>query len=608
MTFRNRCFFINLLLCTALLISGICVFTGCTKEVDIDPTAGNGNLPTDGTRLTVRATASGFQLPAPDDGSGNPATRTPVMEGTSTKFQTGDAIGLFCVRKNANNVEYIAEDISNLKMTYTEATGGTGSWEAPTPDSAPLVYSDAVTYFAYYPYTDALTTANVSNEQTIREWLKANNTLPTDMLTLDVLAANDLMTATALPSLADDDRGALALNFKHEYALLVVRPMGTNCQCVPPAGVTAYSYHPEAKSDGWGIDRNVQVGVDDYKMMINGRKACEMSDGTYRILAEPTTTNSAISCGYTTFNDGLLPVSASGSSHSDGFKANTCYTLEVHCKGAIGSSIERALQPGDFVYQHNGKIEIYPGDGAVDANGRIPDYANAVGIIVTCDPARMTDAECNAKGWNHAYVMGLANISPGQKTLWLKNDRLLSAPYPYPPVANMNIAETYMNGYAETETMLKQTPLSDYPIFEELRQYRNNNTVPAGINRSPWFIPSIGQWFDVMITLCGKSPHDFASNSIFDDSWWLWSSGQAERPVLLAKANSCLAKIGTTFLMPSSPEEHEISFWLTSLCKVGQIWLFNGTDRTGVFSIESMNGNLENYSVDIAVARPFFAF
>ena len=38
------------------------------------------------------------------------------------------------------------------------------------------------------------------------------------------------------------------------------------------------------------------------------------------------------------------------------------------------------------------------------------------------------------------------------------------------------------------------------------------------------------------------------------------------------------------------------------------IWAFYGTDRSGVFAIESTYGNLENYDVPVAVARPFFAF
>lgn len=583
----NKHTLIHLVLCTALF-----ALAACTSDVDID-NAGNNNsgIPV-GTRLTLRATASDFNAPTP---SGSDAsTRTSVMEGTSTKFQPGDAIGLFCVRRPATGTDYISADICNLKMTYTEAADGTGSWEAPTPDSAPLVYTDAVTYFAYYPYKDALTTANVSNEQTIRDWLKANNTLPTDMLTLDVLAANDLMTATALPSHADDNRGALALNFKHEYALLVVRPMGANCLCVPPAGVTAYSYHPGAKSDGWGIDRNVvQIGGADFKMKINGRKACEMSDGTYRILAEPTTTSSQIGCEYVTFDTGLLPVSASGSSYSDGFKANTCYTLEVHCKDVIGS-IERALQPGDFVYQHNGKIEIYPGDGAVDANGRIPDYDKAVGIIVTCDPARMTDEECKKQGWTHAYVMGLEYLTMSYNREWALRD--IQSPLPLvtgPGVGN------YMNGYTDTETILALSNLSDYPIFEKIKEYRNSHTVPAGISRSPWFIPSIGQWFDIMTNICGKSPADFelANEGL---SWGTMKYASEMHD----KADNQFKKVdGTSLLLKIISDTHII--WTSSSYLSTHAWMFQGAKGSIMLGSMTNNFNDRNYEI---TARPFFAF
>lgn len=579
----NKHTLIHLVLCTALF-----ALAACTSDVDID-NAGNNNsgIPV-GTRLTLRATASDFNAPTP---SGSDAsTRTPVMEGTSTKFQPGDAIGLFCVRRPASGADYISKDIYNLKMTYTEAADGTGSWEAPTTDSAPLVYTDAVTYFAYYPYKDALTTANVSNEQTIRDWLKTNNTLPTDMLTLDVLAANDLMTATALPSHADDDRGALALNFKHEYALLVVRPMGANCICVPPAGVTAYSYHPEAKSDGWGIDRNVvQVGGGDFKMKINGRKACEMSDGTYRILAEPTTTSSQIGCEYVTFDIGLLPVYASGSSYSDGFKANTCYTLEVHCKDVIGS-IERALQPGDFVYQHNGKIEIYPGDGAVDGNGKIPDYTQAVGIVVTTAPARLTDAECNSQGWNHAYVMGLEDI-PEKR--WAG-----SVDFPATSVINANDAKNDMNGYKMTQTMLTKTPLSYYPVFQTIKEYRDSHSVPSNINRSPWFMPSAGQWFDVMENLGEGAAWKMVSNEWgYDDD----ASG------IFSRINNQLAKVSSNSL--PFKKDGAGYFWSTSEAyannRDSNVWcvltICNGDLVSGLLILpQSKSGS--------APVRLFFAF
>lgn len=541
MTFRNRYFFINLLLCTSLIISGSCIFTGCTGETDIDPTAGNGNLPSDGTRLTVRATASGFQLPAHDDGN-DASTRTPIMEGTSTIFQPGDAIGLFCVRKNASGDEYIAEDIRNLKMTYTTAADGTGTWKAPTAELTPRVYTDAVTYFAYYPYTEALTTANVSNEQTIREWLKTNKPLATDMRTLAKLAANDLMTATALPSLAAADRGTLALNFKHEYALLVVKPMGKG-PYVPPTGVTAYSYYSGSQSNDWGIDRNLTQPIGyESKMKINNSMACEMSDGTYRILTQATTSNSQISCEYVTYDVGMLPITANALIPF-GFKANTCYTLEVRINGV---TIQRAVQPGDFVYQHNGKIEIYPGDGAVDGNGKIPEYDKAVGIVVTTDPARLTDAECNSQGWNHAYVMGLEDIP--------EKEWAVSVDFPATSVINASDAKNDMDGYKMTQTMLTKTPLNYYPVFQTIKEYRDSHSVPSSINRSPWFMPSAGQWFDVVENL-GEG----AAWKMVNNQQWV-NDGDASG--IFSRINNQLTKVSSNSL--PFKKDGIGNFWSTS--------------------------------------------
>lgn len=586
MTFRNRYFLINYLLCAALLLSGICIFTGCTKEMDIDRTAGNGNSAADGTPLTIRATASGFQLPAPDDGSA-PATRTPVMEGTSTTFQTGDAIGLFCVRRNASGAEYISTDICNLKMTYAAAADGTtGTWQVPATESAPLLYTDAVTYFAYYPYTDELTTANVNNEQTIREWLKTNKPLPTDMSSYEVLAANDLMTATALPSRADADRGALELNFKHEYALLVIKPMLMSSY-IPPAGVTAYSYH--AGAGQWGIDRNIQQGWE-FKMKIKDGKACEMSDGTYRILTQATNTDSFIDCNYTTHDEvyGLYGVVAIGSTISGGFQANTCYTLEVRCTERDGAAVERAVQPGDFVYQHNGKIEIYPGDGEVNAEGKIPVSDKAVGIVVTTDPARISPTD--AVKWPNAYVIGLENLTSMERA-WGPSDI---------PSSLSNVGGTaagnYMNGYTDTEIMMKTLSHYYYPIFHELQSYREAHTVPAGVNRSPWFIPSIGQWFDVMTNLCGKSPADFESVS---PPMWV---EQIHAPEMLDRVNKIFNKVGRSFLSVNNPGKMSY-FWCSSQLSNGSIYNFSSDGQTSIvfqWSLSTMS--------DYCYVRPFFAF
>lgn len=186
-------------------------------------------------------------------------------------------------------------------------------------------------------------------------------------------------------------------------------------------------------------------------MKIKDWIACEMSDGTYRILTQATNTESFIDCDYTTWDsyNGLWRVITKGSTISGGFQANTCYTLEVRCEDRNGTPVERAVQPGDFVYENNSKIEIYPSDGEVNAAGKIPANDRAVGIVVTTDPARLTDAACNASGWKHAYVIGLEN---------LPNTGLEWGPYDKPSgLSNVEAtaAGNYMNGYSDLIPLLR---------------------------------------------------------------------------------------------------------------------------------------------------------
>ncbi len=587
--------FINLVFLAALF-----AFSGCTNEMEPD-IAGNGNLPADGTRLTVRATASGFQAPA-QDGGGTPSTRTPVEDGLTTTFQPGDAIGLFCIRLAADGSTSISTDMRNLKLVYTQAADGTTAWKTEEGADGPVYYTDAQTYVAYYPYKPSLsTTAN--DEPALRTELIDLIGPNEDQSTPESLTASDLMIATGAPVTDASGKPTLTLNFKHENALLVIRPMSMN-RCIVPAGAT-YSYHAEAKA--WGIDKNITKTTEvsgtsvKCKMLVyDFIQACEMSDGSYRAIIPASSIIEQIFCNYTTSNGtSPLPVSATGTTIVGGIKANTCYTLEIHHNG-VENATERALQPGDFVYQHNGKIEIYPCNGAVDVWGKIPDYQQAVGIVVTTDPARLTDAECNTKGWTHAYVMGLADISG--KYSWANSDILVTS------AIGMNDAGNDMNGYKMTETMLAKTPLSDYPAFQAIKDYRDSHAVPNNINRSPWFMPSIGQWFDLMANLGGKSPTKW--ESISDSGWW---NETDDAPNMFDKINNQLDKVNIDDNVFFPNRTVRQNFY----CSTSESVASNGTN--GLWSLITMNDSYNNRRVLFVQIsgqtkrggcniRPFFAF
>lgn len=593
---KNNPYFHRILL--AALCTAIAALCSCTGDTDIDSFSGNGNSPATGTPLEVRATVAPFQSP---DASTSPATRA-AIDNISTKFQTGDAIGLICFRNGATG-NYISEDISNLKLVFTETTDGAGTWKTEG-DEDPIYYTDAVNYLAYYPYmqnVDLTSVTDAAAAQTAifnsfyspsREEELAVQTTP------EKFAAADLMIAV---NTSQDVAGTptLTLDFKHKCVLVIVKPM-RKTGCIPPGGVTSYQYHTQAET--WGIDDQLVEQTTEYgtfHMMIGGTYACRMSDGSYVSLlpTEYFDTYDAILFSYNT--DVSTIIFSQGSSHSPAaeyFAAGTCHVLEVHNEGAaLSGTAERALQPGDFVLKQNNKLVIYPGDGAVDAaTGTIPDAADAVGIVVTTDSGRMTDQGCIDKGWTNAYAMALRNTTDVNYIYleWAATNLDLV----FLSQINMAMAENDMNGYSESKTVAARDDYSNFPAFnEQLFDLPWDNSYVD--NSSPLFVPSVGQWFDVFTNLFGLSPNDFATKESN-----AWKTSDAQKAEIFTKANSLFGKLGTTFLPANAYYD---LFWCSSQGsdskKAWQVAIYSSSSSRPTEISEQSKGYTGN-------VRPFFAF
>ena len=183
-------------------------------------------------------------------------------------------------------------------------------------------------------------------------------------------------------------------------------------------------------------------------------------------------------------------------------------------------------------------------------------------MIITCDPTRMTDKVCNDKGWNHAYVMGLKNLGT---SCWGKIGQIEAG---ITPITKDDKIEENMNGYSETEQMLKNyttDELGSYGAFELIKKYRDSDKIPDGLKRSPWFIPSIGQWFDVLVNICKKSPRDFrneTANGINDTGW-----GQET----LDKLTIQLSKVGNS--LPELSSTYRLGFSCSSQYDKNRCWM-----------------------------------
>ena len=565
--------FIVTVLCGLLVIGG-----ACTHEND--PEDGKR---TNQTPLIVKATASNFNHLSI---SGSPFARTPLEDGAETQFSAGDAIGIFAVKNNA-----IADAVNNIKLTYKKTGIDTGEWIPPTGTS--LYWNEGMDYIAYYPYKEGVTIDTGKTIDEIMISLVDNEKLKpgADQSGSDEYTACDLMTAVGKIS-----EETLTFEFEHRFALLILKPQA-HFKYVPPADAV-FTY----RNNGTLSDLTVDVTAKNVKL--NNVTPCKMDDGSFRAIVLPTKTATAIAGSYS-----ITDVSTSGTSTdktltysftpSTAFTAGCCYTLEV--KSPL-SAIEktRELTPGDFVFfTANNKIEIFPGAGVFEGN-TIPDYKDAAGMVITCDPEKMTDPECNKKGWTHAYVMGLENIGAAK---W--GDKVDE-----PDIPNMttnDLLENNMNGYSETQVILNahdDTQLKNtYKAFFKIKDYRTKNKIPNDENIcSPWFMPSIGQWFDLLINIGGKSPRTFERQSAYSLETLIYGTETREKiSKQLAKAGSTLGEIvGNRNIFRCTTESNVATdAWIL-------IWHFEMLD--GVFWERVAVKTYSKLSDSGYNVRPFFAF
>ena len=568
-------------LCVVLLAT-LSVVGGCSTE-SIDPGAGTD----DGTPmpLTICATASSFDeaLTVPADRLSFSVTRTPTQDGNTATFNTGDAIGIFIVKDGA-----IIDGVNNMKFTYQAATADVEARWTP-PAGSQIYYYAGATYIAYFPYTNGVTIDPSQSTADIIVSLSNNALLQpaADQSTAASYAASDLMTASGTPVTGSTDAETiLTLNFTHSYCQLTVVPRIAK-GCIAPVG-GGFTYRAGSKAPV--PDVNVR------DVVINGVPAYRVTaDESYRVIVKPTSASSQMQGSYTSEEAAMVFTS---DVYADGFAAGNSYRVNSDSPFAVeGQDGTRPLAPGDFVFHGTNGIEVYPGNGVPEGD-KIPDYAQAIGIVVTCDKSRMTDKACSDNSWNHAYVMGLEDCGSELNwgPSWSSDEDVL------PNMTRANGAENDMNGYAETEAMLAERAskgdLGNYDTFKAINDYRTSNPVPSDLSdkRSPWFIPSVGQWFDVMANLCGRSPKTFR---VDDSENWIDSDYGTE---MWNKINNQLNKVNKpltlilfnsgVFFMCSSEGEGGLCW--------NAIWMGN---RVSLMLSSKSSG--QNYK---PVVRPFFAF
>jgi|WetSurMetagenome_2_1015567.scaffolds.fasta_scaffold02937_3 uncharacterized protein (TIGR02145 family) len=201
-------------------------------------------------------------------------------------------------------------------------------------------------------------------------------------------------------------------------------------------------------------------------------------------------------------------------------------------------TISTPLQAGhEYDYNITIPIEYYFSDGSW---GLLADHATAdvhpIGVVFS----KKTSAIDKAHGWTHGYAMALTNAtSPISTYVWgpsvteengvdILNDGKVNYIYQWYNNDSYTTFITDKEGYCETHAISNtrsSTLKSNYPAFYYALNYGTTNengttafTTPIG--SSGWFLPSVGQWWDILINLGGLSTNVTKSS----EGWCRWDN------------------------------------------------------------------------------------
>lgn len=424
-----------------------------------------------------------------------------------------------------------------------------------------VVKNPSAKIFAYYPYDEKLEISSLNtqgaNASEVFNQMIAGFVPETDQSEAENFRKSNLMVGVAS---LDEVRKEITINMESAMALAVVK--------VDPnqEGIMSLESDPDYK---WNVD-----GIST-ESLAPFYKFAENTFISYIIPEKEQTVS--------TSSGRVIVCSISKSTYQE-------------CK----LSLIHKLQVGDFFMK----------DGSLlgkDATLTDEQKDNCIGIVFQTDENRIGDAEKTALGGKaHGLVLALKNIGNSSTYKFsIKNDDIAGI------VNSETLDECYndINGLANTEAVYNlDNYATDYPLFAAVKSFNDENNRPK--KTTEWFLPSIGQFWDLLINL-GGAPTKNTSTGYEDrfEGYHYWR----------VNGNKVLKNINAILDGTNSDKFGDVfeQFWLASECSCENPYLyarkvlfnntdlhFNVADKTGFKGYDSNN----NPKYEFYKARPILAF
>lgn len=409
--------------------------------------------------------------------NGAPDTRA-TDTGNTTSFEEGDRMGIIVLDKSGR----ILSD--NIPYKYSS---NTWIFDSNSNEGKAVVnYNNkAFACLAYFPYSaDANGITNIDG-------LKAQFQPQYDQRTKDAYRASDLLVWST-----SGDAPLTKLEIALEHAYSSVSLPGVRITCTINNSETTYS-------SSLMSDVSFTLGGSPYS-------AYQAADGSYRIITVPQNLTASDRWFFT-----YVAKTYSGTMSATSLAAKSRYVLAPTLN--IGAYTLAYAQVGDF-YCKNSKDEGYliPGDIATLTEDQ---QKACIGIVYSTDASRISTAAktvLSGKGVSspHGLVMALTNASEGCRWGNENNDENSGGGTGDPFKENTDqLQKQYNNvdGYGETHWIIDtyknsgSTLKDTYTAFYDASRYgtsdSNTEKYAAPTNTTGWFIPGMGQWWDILSNL-----------------------------------------------------------------------------------------------------------
>ena len=509
-------------------------------------------------QLTISVTDGGYTS-AVENMKTRVETRA-VENGYTTEFTEGDACGFYMVR--GGKPVY-----SNVKLT-AEKDAATGGIMWKTDGTTLAAGMDGESYYLYYPYQADMAGKTATPAEgavmTDAEFFKPliDGWQPgDDQSTHAAYTASDLMTAGGSTT-GTGNTIHLSFAMKHRMALAVIEMPKTVYKFID-ANVPDYTVGAEATFTGTA-------------------KPLRMADGTYRYLVHSSmpTIEGCYDGGnreFTITTSASHPVVGEYKRYKVDGAAETIKNVTY-----AESGIARI---GDFYCTKNNGTTGYliP----KEADETTVQAAKVVGIVFQTDKSRISAKEkekLGGEGNVHGLVMAVKNIATRQAWGLFGMDEGLTT--------CRTKADNYndISGYGNCEHIrTNRGNFDSYPAFKAAYDY--NTTCPVPATTTGWYLPSSGQWWDILQNLGGCPALADVTQQTSPDiaGEFLWKS-QGDVPAALNKWMENIA-VGdkdtfnnlVSFCSSSEHSKYHTWYWILNNFQgmVRCIWAskFDGSDN-----------------------------